>query len=438
MKKKIKIQFLGIAGLAIITTLILTVIIFYDLFQKQVLEDLKTYAYVLESSGGIEDIQAFADETSDDGLRVSVIDADGTVVYDNTALRSRLEDHSRRPEVELALKKGSGMAIRKSETLGENTFYYSLRLENGQVLRVAKNSGSIWAVLASALPKIIIIVVAMFVICIVLAQVLIKSLMRPIEQIANDIDRSGEVKPYDELIPFVNKINQQHLDILKNAKMRQEFTANVSHELKTPLTSISGYAELIETGIASQSDVNRFAGEILKNSTRLLTLINDIIRLSQLDSVDMSLNFQEVNLYHVAESCVDILKDSARKHDVSLKLEGAQNTVNANRQMVDELIYNLCDNAIRYNKRGGSVRVTISRTVEGIALSVKDSGIGISKDHQERVFERFYRVDKSRSKSTGGTGLGLAIVKHIVAQHNARMELKSELGKGTEIIIVFP
>lgn len=438
MKKKIKIQFLGIAGLAIITTFVLAVFIFYELFQKQVLSDLKTYADVLGASGDIDSIQTYGDKTSGDGLRMTVIDADGVVVYDNTMSSLEQDNHSNRPEVKSALKEGTGSAIRKSEKLDQNTFYYARVLESGQVLRVAKNAGSIWVVLASALPQIIIIVVGMFVICIILAQVLIKNLMRPIEQIANDIDRGQDVKPYDELVPFVEKINRQHLDILKNAKMRQEFTANISHELKTPLTSISGYAELIETGIATEADAHRFAGEIRKNSTRLLTLINDIIRLSQMDMVDMSITLQEVNLYHVAENCIDLLKGSAKKHDVSLKLEGAHNTVNANPQMVEELIYNLCDNAIRYNKQGGSVRVTISRTVEGIALSVKDTGIGVDKEHQERVFERFYRVDKSRSKSTGGTGLGLAIVKHIVAQHNAQMELKSELGKGTEIIIVFP
>lgn len=437
MKRKIKFQFLGIAGLAIIITLVLSVIIFYDLFQKQVLDDLRTYTHVLETSIYREDMEAHGARISEDGLRITVIQKNGTVSYDNTVAADELENHSERPEVEKAIKKGEGTAIRRSKTLDKNTFYYALRLDDGNVLRAAKEAGSILQVLVSALPDIIIVVVLMFLICIILAQFLIRSLMRPIEQMATDIDQIENVKPYDELVPFVNKINQQHLDILKNAKMRQEFTANVSHELKTPLTSISGYAELIETGMASADDVNRFTGEIRKSSSRLLNLINDIIQLSQLDVVDMSVTFQDVDLYQVAESCVETLKDSAKKHDVTLKLQGTHYTVNGNPKLVEELIYNLCDNAIRYNNPGGSVVISISRVIDGIAVSVKDTGIGISDEHQERVFERFYRVDKSRSKSTGGTGLGLAIVKHIVVQHNAKVKMSSEVGEGTEITVIF-
>lgn len=437
MKRKIKFQFLGIAGLAIVTTLVLSVIIFYDLFQKQMLEDLRTYTHVLEFSNYMDDIKAHGAKSSEDGLRITVIQKDGTVLYDNIVAAAEMENHSDRPEVKKAIKKGEGTAIRKSKTLDKNTFYYALLLDDGTVLRSAKEAGSIQQILVSALPDIIIVVIVIFLICIVLAQLLIRSLMRPIEQMATDIDQIENVKPYDELVPFVNKIHQQHLDILKNAKMRQEFTANVSHELKTPLTSISGYAELIETGMASTDDVNRFAGEIRKSSSRLLNLINDIIQLSELDVVDMSVTFQDVNLYQAAESCVDMLMDSAKKHGVTLRLQGAHYTVNANPKQVEELIYNLCDNAIRYNNPGGSVVISVSRVAEGIAVSVKDTGIGISDEHQERVFERFYRVDKSRSKSTGGTGLGLAIVKHIVAQHNAKMEMSSEVGKGTEITVIF-
>lgn len=437
MKKKIKLQFLGIAALAIITTLVLSVAIFYELFQNQVFDDLKMYAYVLKYSVLSEAGEDNLHQIADNGLRVTLIQEDGTVVFDNTVNIEKMQNHADRPEVKDAFEKGKGQAVRRSKTLDKNIFYEALLLENGQVLRVAKEVSSIWSVLASSLPDMLIIVITIFAICIVLAQFLIKGLMAPIEQMAKDIDRMEEVKPYDELVPFINMIQQQHVDIMKNAKMRQEFTANVSHELKTPLTSISGYSELIETGIASEKDVTRFAHEIQKNSTRLLTLINDIIRLSELDAVDMSITFQEVNLYQIAETCIDMLQISAQKHDINLKLEGAHYTINASKQMIEELVYNLCDNAIRYNNPGGSVMVSIGRTVDGIALSVKDTGIGIPREHQARIFERFYRVDKSRSKSTGGTGLGLAIVKHIVAQHNAQIRLSSESGKGTDITVIF-
>ena len=229
-------------------------------------------------------------------------------------------------------------------------------------------------------------------------------------------------------------------------EMRKEFLSHVSHELKTPLTSISGYSELIESGMAADEDIVRFAAEIHKNSNRLLTLINDIIRLSELDQVEEHNCFEELDIYDIAQNCVEMLRLSARKHDVTIELHGVHRIICANRQMMDELVYNLCDNAIRYNNPGGRVDITVDAAVAfdktaetgATIIEVKDTGIGISKEHQERIFERFYRVDKSRSKSTGGTGLGLAIVKHIVAAHkNASLSLTSEPGKGTCIRVAF-
>lgn len=220
--------------------------------------------------------------------------------------------------------------------------------------------------------------------------------------------------------------------------MRQEFTANVSHELKTPLTSISGYSELIESGMATNDDVIRFASEIHKNSKRLLTLINDILRLSQLDEATGDDVFEKINIYDIAQSSVEMLQMTADKNNVSITVSGSTQYIYANRQMMDELIYNLCDNAIRYNNPGGSVHVSVTKDNSDVIVEVKDNGIGISKENQQRIFERFYRVDKSRSKQTGGTGLGLAIVKHIVARHeNARLELESEEEKGTTIRVIF-
>lgn len=219
--------------------------------------------------------------------------------------------------------------------------------------------------------------------------------------------------------------------------MRQEFTANVSHELKTPLTAISGYAELIENGMATSEHASAFAAEIHKSSNRLLKLIDDIIRLSQLDSPKVQIEYEQVDLYACAKECMDWLSKSARDHKITMQLFGMKEVVYADYHMMEELIYNLCDNAIRYNNPGGKVSITVTNDVDFIYLIVKDDGIGISKEHQERIFERFYRVDKSRSKSTGGTGLGLAIVKHILVQHQIEMELVSEVGKGTEIKIIF-
>jgi two-component system phosphate regulon sensor histidine kinase PhoR len=280
----------------------------------------------------------------------------------------------------------------------------------------------------------------------ILSHFLTGSIIEPIENLADNLDASDSVKVYKELVPFVQTIKKQHEDIMRNATMRQEFTANVSHELKTPLTSISGYSELIESGMAADEDIVRFAAEIHKNSNRLLTLINDIIRLSELDQVEEQNCFEELDIYDIAQNCVEMLRLSAKKHDVTMELHGVHRIICANRQMMDELVYNLCDNAIRYNNPGGRVDITVDAAVAfdktaetgATIIEVKDTGIGISKEHQERIFERFYRVDKSRSKSTGGTGLGLAIVKHIVAAHkNASLSLTSEPGKGTCIRVAF-
>ena len=232
-----------------------------------------------------------------------------------------------------------------------------------------------------------------------------------------------------------NLINPEEL--IKNSKMRQEFTSNVTHELKTPLTSISGYAELIETGLASGDDIVRFARGIHKSANRLLILINDIIRLSELDNEEQELVTEHLNLYQLAVTCVEMLETNAEKHHVTISIQGENSYIEGNKMMMEELLYNLCDNAIRYNNENGTVLVEVHAEGEYVNLTVKDTGIGISKEHQERIFERFYRVDKSRSKSTGGTGLGLAIVKHIVEKHHAKLTVESEIGKGTSMRITF-
>ena len=281
-------------------------------------------------------------------------------------------------------------------------------------------------------------VILLFGLCMIVARYFTRKLLAPIEQLATNLNEREKIETYSELTPFIDMIYAQHEDILKNARMRQDFTANVSHELKTPLTAISGYSELIENGMATEENTRHFAGEIHKSATRLLTLINDIIRLSELDATDVSHTFENINLYQVAEACVNLLQLNAKKHHVRILLTGEFCQVYSTKEMMEELVYNLCDNAIRYNVEGGEVFVSVENSEQGVMLTVKDTGIGISEKHQERIFERFYRVDKSRSKSTGGTGLGLAIVKHIVAQSDASMELKSEPGKGTKISIVFP
>lgn len=437
MKRKINIQLLGLTAVAIIATLVMVVGVFYELFEREVLDDLKSYTHVLGQSGVFKQDEAYIKDVIQNNVRITVINADGTVRFESSADVQSMDNHKERPEVLAALENGEGEAVRKSETMGRNTFYYAVRLGEHTILRVAKEADSIWGVFESAFPVIGTIAVILFIVCIGLARLMTKSFIRPIEQIANDIEHCGSISTYKELVPFINTIQKQHEDILRSARMRQEFTANVSHELKTPLTAISGYAELIENGMASGDDMRRFAGEIHQNSKRLLVLINDIIRLAELDSKEVEVPFYKIDLYQVAESCVNMICINAKKHGVSLSLEGSHCEIIANKEMIEEVIFNLCDNAIRYNNKGGSVRVRIEKKGNQAILSVKDTGIGIPKEHQERIFERFYRVDRGRSKSTGGTGLGLAIVKHVISKHHAEIALESEKGKGTEIKIIF-
>ncbi len=438
MKRKINARFVLLTVMSVILTLVLATVAYYELFKKEVLADLRSYTYVLEHAGVFDDMTAVKEYTlSDTDVRITLIDPDGAVRYDSQADAADMDNHENRPEIAEALRSGSGEAIRHSDTIGRNLFYYAARLDNGSILRVGKESGSIWAIFAGILPWIAGIGAGLILIGLVLSHYLTMQLLEPIERMANDMDHLDSMTVYKEMIPFTTKIRKQHEDIIKNAKMRQDFTANVSHELKTPLTAISGYSELIENGMATDADVQRFAGEIHKNSKRLLTLINDIIRLSELDVTEHDLTTQEVDLYEIARTCVDMLQVNGEKHDISISLLGTSCTINANREMMEELVYNLCDNAIRYNNAGGSVKVWVTKADGHTVLSVKDTGIGIPKEDQERIFERFYRVDKSRSKSTGGTGLGLAIVKHIVEQHNAKLEIDSKLGEGTEIRVIF-
>ncbi|MDD5948690.1 MAG: ATP-binding protein [Lachnospiraceae bacterium] len=436
MKNKINSRFMAITAIAIVFTVIMTTIVYYKLFQQEVMDDLISYAHIIEETNifGKDENYEFQNFHLDTKkIRITVVRPDGSVAYDTQADVTTMDNHKNRPEIQKALEQGEGKTIRTSSTIKKSNFYYAVRMENGNVLRVAKETGSIWSVYCSVFPVILLISGILFWVCYLLGHYLTKSLIAPIEQMAGDLDHLDRVSTYKELMPFINLIRTQHEDILKSAKMRQEFTANVSHELKTPLTSISGYSELIENGMATEKDVTRFAGEIHRNAKRLLSLINDIIKLSELDaSSEHQITMEEVDLYAIAQACVSMVEPSAAKHGVTLHLSGESTVITANKDMIEELVYNLCDNAIRYNHEGGNVWVDV-----GEQLTVSDDGIGISKENQERIFERFFRVDKSRSKKTGGTGLGLAIVKHIVELHEAQLQLESQEGRGTKICVVF-
>lgn len=440
MKRKIHIELLATSALAIVLTLLFALFVFYGLFQEQIVGDLKADAWVLKNMHVFDHIADVHPDTYDlngESLRITVVGEDGSVIFDSNADAAAMSNHEDRPEVRRALETGEGSGTRRSETLDKNLFYYAVKLKNGTVLRISREADSFFAVLWNLLPTVAGVFFVLFLLSIFLAHYFTKSIVEPIERMAENLSEPGQEAAYRELAPFAAKIRQQHEDILKSAQMRQEFTANVSHELKTPLTAISGYAELMEHGMAGKENTERFAREIHKNAERLLSLINDIIQLSQLDDGKRQMEYRDVDLFQLAEECVDMLSMNARKLNVTMEVRGRSTVVSGDRQLLEELLYNLCDNAIRYNNQGGKVTVTTGTEDGSPFLSVKDTGIGIPGEHQERVFERFYRVDKSRSKATGGTGLGLAIVKHIVAQHGAKLFLDSQISKGTEIRVVF-
>lgn len=441
MRKKIHVHYTLITVVAIVLTVFLSVIIYYDIFQKEVIHSLKTYTHVLWSADIFKEneLRPEAADSLRENLRVTLIEPDGTVSFDNNVSIGGLDNHAMRPEIQEAMKNGEGEEIRHSDTLQKNIYYYAVKMEDGSILRVAKEAGSIWSFLMPLLPVLLVMIAVLSGVCVILAHFLTKSIITPVEEMARHMDDSTYEVTYRELQPFIDTIQQQHQDIVKSSQIRQEFTANVSHELKTPLTAISGYSELIESGIATKEVTARFAGEIRKSSQRLLTLINDILRLSELDTQEQVMAKQPVDLYELAEKCADMLQMNAEKHQVTLEFSGERPCiVEGNREMLEEIMYNLCSNAIRYNVPEGRVQLSVNYEGKHAVLTVEDTGIGIPQADQKRIFERFYRVDKSRSKSTGGTGLGLAIVKHAVAKHGAEIGLWSKVGEGTRIRVIFP
>lgn len=437
MKKKIFKYFACMITVAILATTLLLSWVNYEMFKGRVMDDLEAYGrmFAVEMNGEAETQSAL--HSLEEDIRVTLVHADGTVYYDNFADPNAMDNHADRPEIRQALENGSGSDIRNSSTVDQSAFYYAVRLKNGDVMRLAQEASNIWSVYFRSMPLIMLLAAGMACVSLYLAHLLTARLVQPIERMTAHLNNVSGVARYPELEPFMDMIEQQHEEILRSANMRVEFTANVSHELKTPLTSISGYAELIESGMAQGEQAKTFAAEIHKSANRLLTLINDIIRLSQMDAPMPDLKFEPVDLAQIAANTFEQLEMSARKADVTLQLDAKPAMVEADRQMMDELLYNLCDNAIRYNVHGGSVKLEVRPVRDKVIVCVQDTGIGISLENQEHVFERFYRVDKSRSKATGGTGLGLAIVKHIAVKHNAQIELESELGRGTKISVIF-
>jgi len=375
----------------------------------------------------------------DNEMRVTLIDTDGTVIFDNKADISTLENHTRRDEFINAMQNGSAETDRYSETLHKNMYYYAIKTANGKILRLSVAPQNIVGLFWEVFPFLVIIIIIMLISVFRLTNNITDKIMRPIKDInINSIDIDNISDTYEELQPFFRRIANENSEKAEMEKLRREFTANVSHELKTPLTVISGYAQMINNGMAKKTeDIFKFTGKIEKEASRMILLVDDIIKLSHLDEENEPISCELIDISEITEEIMSAVEDYAKSKNIRLYYSGEKAMIYGSRALIYELIYNLIDNAIKYNTENGYVNVVVGYLIDSVELSVKDTGIGIPAKDRDRIFERFYRVDKSHSKTVGGTGLGLSIAKHAAIRHNAEIKVDSELGRGTAITVTF-
>ena len=550
MTKKIFKSIMFVCALVLAVGLAAVMGILYSNFDGQMRKELSKeaayLAYGVEQQG-VDYLKNIKDKSA----RITYIDQDGTVLFDNEADVSEMKNHSDRTEFQKAEKYGAGESSRYSDTLSEKTIYYALRLKDGTVLRVSGTQDSVLALVENLIFPLCGLLCLMLILSGIMASAISKRIVKPINEL--DLESPEENRIYEELSPLLSKIHRQNREIqnqlelakqqqeefalitenmqeglividkytmilsanssawnlfhidrvcqgesvycldreeefrhaieqvlsgehtelvlklngsdiqlianpvirdkktegavvllvnvtekLERESLRREFSANVSHELKTPLTSISGFAEIMQGGLVKNEDIPKFAGRIYKESQRLLQLVEDVIQISQLDEEKTSYVWEPVDVHQVCKNAFESLKEKAKRLNVHLYICGERMKMEAVRTLLEEAIYNVCDNAIKYNRNDGSVSVFLTQTAQEIQIVVKDTGVGIPKEDQDRVFERFYRVDKSHSKEIGGTGLGLSIVKHAVGALKGSVILRSEEGNGTEICMKFP
>ena len=549
MSKRIFRSALLCSLLTLLCALALIFGVLYTYFGNRQMRDLQSGARYLAAGVEAEGIP-YLKKLNDSARRITLIDADGRVLFDSVSDEQSMENHADREEIREALLTGAGESTRLSSTLMKKTLYYALRLEDGTVLRLASEQSSVLTLLLGVVPHILAVALLAALFSALLSYRLARRITEPINALDPAHPEQGDC--YEELTPLLSRLAQQNRTIeaqLREARqkqeefavitenmsegiliidrsthllsynpaalaylevtapdtssvltlnrsaafreavtealdgrhaspllplhgrtfrlianpvrqdgqvagavllildetektereqLRREFTANVSHELKTPLTSISGFAELITTGLAKPEDVPDFAARIYGEAQRMIRLVSDILRLSELDEGGSLYELTAVDLTALAERAAADLRAAAERQQVTVSVSGSAASVRGAEPLLYELIYNLCDNAIKYNRPGGQVFVTVSETGGAPVLSVRDTGIGIPPAHQQRVFERFYRVDKSHSRQIGGTGLGLSIVKHAAEFHHAALRLESRPNEGTTVTVSFP
>lgn len=551
MSKRIFKAMMAVTLTTLLVCMALFIAILFPYFETQLSDELMNELEYLAPNVEREGLD-YLEHLSDGQNRLTLIDADGTVLFDSDADPAQMENHADRPEVIQAVAEGTGESSRYSETLSKKTINCAMLLENGQVLRISSTHYSSMALLASLTPSLLLVLIFAALVAVTIAYKLSQRLTKPLNEIDLEHPQVNQA-PYEELKPLLRRLHHQNrqireqiqqlqaqkrqftaitdnmregflvldadglvlsynssatrllqpekpldghnirdltdepdfleslhgaqegehveslvplhgricqlfanpvyqesaltgivlvlLDVTEQQEregLRREFSANVSHELKTPLTSIAGIAEIMKSGMIAPADVPHFAGKIYDESQRLIQLVRDIIRISQLDENNIHDTPVPVELKKCAARNLSLLENAADAADVTLLLEGEEAVIQAVPAILDEMVYNLCENAVKYNKPGGSVTVTVRSDAAHVTLEVADTGIGIAPEHHSRVFERFYRVDKSHSKEIGGTGLGLSIVKHGAAFHHAQVELESALDKGTTVRIIFP
>lgn len=434
---------------------------FYDSAESQMRQALRTEANLVAQAIVSVGESYFDKFSSSEGTRITWISADGKVLYDSQVDETTMDNHISREEIALALKNGQAEVVRQSDTLSEKTMYYAKLLDDGTIIRVSCGYDTVMDMLIAIVQPMILLLLVLCVIMYAVANYTAKAVVAPLNGIDLESGTMADVRGFEEIKPLLARIRRQNVMIdtnirelkLEHAKredFRRDFTANISHELKTPLTSISGVSEMLMNGIIRTEDVPEFAANINKEAGRLISLVNDIILISKLEAEDLYTQKEQVDIFKLALSVKNRLEVLASKRNIKLTVTGrlvdgteiSENdsdielTVMGVYNMLEDMIVNLCDNAIKYNVENGKVDIIIIEHNKQMEIVVEDTGIGISDGDKGSVFERFYRVDKSRSKEVGGTGLGLSIVKHIAMYHGGSVNVEDRVGGGTRMVAV--
>ena len=439
MKRKINSVIISLVVCVITLITIVSSISFSSIYEKNEIIELQNECSLVIKGYELDDI-SYLESIEDSSLRVTLIDLEGNVIFDNQLNESEMENHSSREEFKEAKENGYGISKRYSSSLLKTFYYVAYKLDNN-IIRVSKVADSTLYILFINLWPLYIVAIVLIICSILLGFLLSKKIVDPINNI--NLEHPLENNKYKEIEPLLirietqkNELMKENEEVLNASKVRQEFTSNVSHELKTPLHVISGYAELIKEGIVKDSDVKEFGEKIYSEASRMSKLVEDIMKISKLES-DKTIEKTQLNLKNIVVAIVDSLMIEADKKNVKFKLSLNDCSISGNYDSIYSLIFNLVDNAIKYNKTNGKITIKLQEVSNNVILSVKDTGIGIPKEDLDRIFERFYRVDKSRSKDSGGTGLGLAIVKHSLIVNNATIKVESELKKGSTFTVTF-